>query len=649
MKTNNNNMVGSVNALEVINDEITLEILKRYGAENPNLSDTDLYDLITEENAADDIPPVWEVEAFLSLNLGTSIYDGNPVQTCPYCEGELAEPEECERHNWHHPKRCECDQDAETEAWREYAKHFRNCLESNVSVWHDGNAKWTGQSFKPVHEPDEHPDEQDPFYFGGHTFRDHGVTQLIRSVSESTGVPEALCALMVLHTFSSGVGKGLLVSFEPGEVTSLGIYALALARSGTGKTKAGKILCGPLTDLHTARRTQWERLTKPRLQADRKILTSKIAKLIKQSERDDSDSVRDQMVKAETELAKIEGQLQAPCIYLEDVTVERLADLLPLSGEQMSYFSSDAGAAIQNILGKYNKDSRPDDHVLLKSYSMEPFSQARLSREDVNLRAPWGSLLWLTQPDKWQHLVGNQWLREGGFLPRCLLAEFHCEPQFNNGEQKVVPTALLEHFNKRFCELFGAYREPVETGAESKTIIVSSMAAKMMRDFHNEIVARRRQSDSMDAFSARWVENAKRIAGVLHASYFGADAHNHELHWVTVLYAIKAIRWFMERQAALLNETVEKQAADEEEKFNRAYLKSAKCINLRDLARNQGITESKVRQWIEEMKTFENRNHDGTVTRFKKYAITEIRNPNRTLTKYFHHWSSPPGDQTDSL
>jgi len=121
-----------------------------------------------------------------------------------------------------------------------------------------------------------------------------------------------------------------------------------------------KILAGPLTDLHNELRAEWAKVIKPGLEAKKKILSSKLRRIEKDYETEESEDLEFEMVKVQTELEQIQAKLEAPHLYLENVTVERLAGLLPLSNEQMSYFSSDAGAAIQNVLGKYNKDSRPD-------------------------------------------------------------------------------------------------------------------------------------------------------------------------------------------------------------------------------------------------------------------------------------------------
>jgi Protein of unknown function (DUF3987) len=621
-----------LSAEEIEDATVTPEIVRRYREKFQELTAKALIETIEAdfiaEGSNDGLPPFWSGEndnhSFLELPECGEPCDEFEGEECPECEKPLCE--------------CKCDQFEQASRLREHFEEVKERRESNVGTWHDGCTRFYGQSFQPVFEPGEADrDEEREAYLGGHSFLDHGITQLIRATSWATDVPEPFCALLALNTFSTACGKGLQVSFKPGEITSLGIYALVFARSGTGKSKASGALSGPFLDLHTERRKEWELQIKPRLDVKKKALTGKLNKLQKLFEKEESDELLEQMVKAQADLDQIDRELNAPTIYLEDTTVERLVELLPLSGEQMTYYSSDAGAAIQNVLGKYNKDSRPDDHVLLKSYSLEPFSQARITRDDVSLEAPCGNLLWMTQPDKWEHLSKNEWLREGGFLPRCLLAEFECEPKDDDGTEKSVPKPLTDYYNEKFRAIFNAYRLPIEKGETPKIIKVSKLAAELMRKFHNEVAEYRRKNNEIDAFAARWVENAKRIAGVLHAAYFGDKAHERELHWVMVHYAIKVIRFFMERQKKLLQSHVEETVTDAAEKFNKLWHANGGCITMREITNRLRMPESRIMEWVENSKTFECRNHDGTVTKEKKLKITSVRNPNGTFTTYVHY------------
>jgi hypothetical protein len=233
-----------LSAKEIEVGTVTSAIVDRYYGEFPELTGDTLRETITADFVdadPDGFPPFIDVEAYTRLNE----IDGEPELTqeekdaldvCDECEKPFTE--------------CACGDEDETQ-WKQYRATLQNRWDSDVSTLHDGDDRWTGQHFEPVFETGESErDEYSEAYFGGHTFRDHGITQLIRATSEAAGVPEPFCALMSLFTFSSALGKGLQVSFKPGEQTSLGIYSLALADSGGGKTKGGKILCSPLTDIH---------------------------------------------------------------------------------------------------------------------------------------------------------------------------------------------------------------------------------------------------------------------------------------------------------------------------------------------------------------------------------------------------------------
>jgi hypothetical protein len=168
-----------------------------------------------------------------------------------------------------------------------------------VSRWGDGDTKWLGMSFKPVFERGQERNEHNEAYFGGHSFLDHGLTQLIRSTSWATDIPDPFCALVALNTFSTACGKGLQVSFKLGEETSLGTYALVFARSGTGKSKASRALSGPFLDLHCRLIEEWELNLKPKLNIKKKALGSKLARLEKEYSKGESEEVLDQMTEVQ--------------------------------------------------------------------------------------------------------------------------------------------------------------------------------------------------------------------------------------------------------------------------------------------------------------------------------------------------------------
>jgi hypothetical protein len=60
----------------------------------------------------------------------------------------------------------------------------------------------------------------------------------------------------------------------------------------------------------------------------------------------------------------------------------------------------------------------------------------------------------------------------------------------------------------------------------------------------------------MMAFSQRFVENAKRISGILHVAIHGRNAHSEDVLPETALNAIRASFWFACRVNGLLNDPI---------------------------------------------------------------------------------------------
>jgi hypothetical protein len=220
-----------------------------------------------ESTERKEFPPIFTGREFMTKTFAQDdVCDdcGKPIE----CECDPDYPCEC-------GKGCTCDEndwDAEQRYFTEVSERIR----SGFSVCNDGDATWARMKFSPIQEPGKPQDERRRSYFGGYTFRHTGTTQMIRAISEVTGAPEPLCAMVAPHTISSALGKGLRVSFRRGEETPLGLYLLALVPSGIGKSLVGKYLASPLTDAHGERQAEWRKTVRPKLEVKKRLLTAKL-------------------------------------------------------------------------------------------------------------------------------------------------------------------------------------------------------------------------------------------------------------------------------------------------------------------------------------------------------------------------------------
>jgi hypothetical protein len=265
--------------------------------------------------------------------------------------------------------------------------------------------------------------------------------------------------------------------------------------------------------------------------SEMKAIMEEIAKLINQKE----------------VLAARSGQ---PTLVCEDVTTEKLAVLLAENNETLFSASSDAGQALNVLLGRYNRLRRTDDTLYLKGYSGDFCRVDRASRRSVVLNSPCLTLLWLVQPEKLDAMASVKSLAEGGFLPRVMLCEVDGEPMPDSGSIQSIDPDAQKDWDALILDLFRIYHQ--RTG-EPHALEMSKQAELKLREHHNRIVERRlAELADADSYAARWNEWAWRLGVVLHAAEHGVNAYNIVLEAATADSAVRLADWFADQQLQLL-------------------------------------------------------------------------------------------------
>jgi hypothetical protein len=264
----------------------------------------------------------------------------------------------------------------------------------------------------------------------------------------------------------------------------------------------------------------------------------------------------------------------------------------------MTLFSEDASKPLQNLLGRYNPSKKPDDSLIVKSYSMAPTDVERLSRPPASLSAPAISLFWLTQPDKIPEIFSNQTLKDGGFLPRCLVADTKVEPEERTGNEKPINKELLQTFTEGMKCIFSAFR----LNPKTPRIIEAEPEVNGRMTEHWNAVVRRRKTDLRDIsiFAARWTENTWRLALNLHVAKHGECAADHPLEIESAEAAIRIHDWFCREQLRLLQSGRELANAGKLDALKAkidAYGKEG-SITMRELLRS-GWDEPEVRRIVQ--------------------------------------------------
>jgi hypothetical protein len=423
------------------------------------------------------------------------------------------------------------------------------------------------------------------------------------AIQKTERTPLSLAGCCILGMLSGSIGGGLQVQSGRNRFTRGNLYLLVSAQSGSGKSESFRHAARPFTDFEKDRLTRWKEAIFPGLASEKTLLESEIKKLTsKAGAKDDPverEQLRSRLEEKKKQLAIVEVKITAPILSVEDVTTERLAVLLSANREQLMSMSPDAGAIVNNLLGRYNKADRTDEAIYLKAFSGDYCRVDRQSREPVALSTPCLNALWLTQPDKIETLLGERSLTDGGLIPRFLVCHTNAQPLPITDDRPSIPYATSEAYRKALSELLETYR--LAEGAY--TVLPSPEAQIALDNYFNQIVERR-LSDLSDvtSFAARWGEQAWRIAVCLHAGEWGVQSHEQAMELQTAEDAIELAEWFSAQQLEILSGGREKASRELRDLVLELLISHPKGIRRADVYRARITANAEeARQLLESM------------------------------------------------
>jgi hypothetical protein len=369
---------------------------------------------------------------------------------------------------------------------------------------------------------------------------------------------------------------------------------LASADSGSGKSETFRHMAKPFQQFEMDRIERWREQDRPDAIAKRDLLEVDIKECKKQYAKERDDDINKEVKKFELEMEELEKRLHMPTLSCEDITTEKLADLLSKNDEQLASLSSDALSIVNILLGRYNKLDRTDESLYLKAFSGDPCVVHRMSRDPIFLKSPCLTALWLTQPDKLQSLLDERSLNEGGLIPRILACHTNCGPR----EIGKNPPSISSSVEKAYAGLIFGLLETYRLADERFTIEPTSEALRALNDHHDAIVKRRRgELRDVNSYAARWNEQAWRIADCLHAGTHGGQAHEQPLSLETAQRAIALADWFAAEQLRILNAGRTQRKIERLQRLKELLVQQYNgAATLRDLQRNNGFEPAETRE-----------------------------------------------------
>ncbi|MCW5552651.1 MAG: DUF3987 domain-containing protein [Verrucomicrobiae bacterium] len=379
------------------------------------------------------------------------------------------------------------------------------------------------------------------------------AADMARAIALTERTPETLAGCCVLGIMSASIGAGLQITSGPNRVTRGNLYIMPSPESGSGKSETLRHAASPLFVHERDAVEHWQVKSLPSLHAEAELLESEIGRLKKEASKGktgvEREEIRNQLQSKKKALAEVEAKLHPPRLCCEDVTSEKLAVMLAHNQEQLASLSPDAGAIVNNLLGRYSKLDRTDEGIYLKAFSGDNCRVDRQGREPVLIQRPCLTAHWLVQPDKLETLLAKAELTDGGMIPRLLVCHTRAMPRPIVDGVAGIPAATASAWAMLVGNLINTFR----MADEPETIEPTEEARQEMKVHHNGIV-KRRLADLRDVttYAARWNEQAWRIAVCLHAGLHGEHAGKRTLAADTASSAITLADWFAEEQLRIL-------------------------------------------------------------------------------------------------
>lgn len=340
------------------------------------------------------------------------------------------------------------------------------------------------------------------------------VGDFVREVAESRQVPvdmPAVAALGVLALCGAGQYRVVFV----GHSEPLNLYIVCAMDPGSRKSQTLEDLTRPVHEAE-ARLVDEASQAVAEDRAAREVAEERAKHLRGRAAKCDDAVERQELQRQVAELSTAMGEEKMlPRLLVDDVTPERLAQLLAENGGRLALFSAEGGV-VGMMAGRYQERGGPNLDVYTKGHSGDVLMVDRSSdrRTTRHVPRPALTLCLLVQPEMLHQLAAVKGGRGRGLLGRFLYAL----PEQNLGrrlyQERAVDPVVRDRYHKLVTELL-----TVSLAAEPRPLRLAPDALEVWRVFYNAIEIRQSETGDLRPLSD-WASKAAgstaRIAGGLH-------------------------------------------------------------------------------------------------------------------------------------
>ncbi|MDR7239653.1 YfjI family protein [Neobacillus drentensis] len=374
----------------------------------------------------------------------------------------------------------------------------------------------------------------------------------MEGVAESTQTPIDAPGMAAISLLSTALTKRFYVCLTGEWSESLNTYTILALPPGNRKSSVFKALLEPIMHYEKDER---ERLAK-KVSEQKAMLKAKqkrLEHLEKEYAKNGNPTTLNEIYALTNE---IEGQiiLSLPRFITEDVTPEKLADLMAENNEKMALLSAEGGGIFSIMAGRYSSDGKANLEIFLKGFSGDYCAVDRIGRATIILNEPALTICLFLQPHVVQNVPAS--FLERGLMPRFLFSF----PRSLVGHRKITPRVIDAEVKNQY--VFNVKKLLYLKAEEEVQLILHNNARQAEEEFRGEIEKMFLDGGElaeMKEWGSKLSGQIIRLAGLLHVSEhvqcLQMDMPNIEgipkqIQAETIIKAQKLAKYFVEHAKA---------------------------------------------------------------------------------------------------
>lgn len=268
------------------------------------------------------------------------------------------------------------------------------------------------------------------------------LREYVKGVAESTQTPVDAPGMAAISVLSTALAKKFYVRLTGEWSESLNTYSILALPPGNRKSSVFKALQEPIT---TFEKEERERLITEvsEQRAKLKAKQKRLEQLEKEYAKDGEQTTLEEIIALANEIEN-EEILSLPRFITEDVTPEKLADLMAENQEKMALLSAEGGGIFSIMAGRYASDGKANLDIFLKGFSGDYCAVDRMGREAKVLDEPSLTIGLFLQPHVVQDVPPS--FQERGLMPRFL----YSFPRSLVGYRKITPQTIEADIKNRY-------------------------------------------------------------------------------------------------------------------------------------------------------------------------------------------------------